>query len=72
VSILYLLASEGLDEFAELGGRHVVMIRAVFGNYRPQRASTQAVDVLNGEEAIRGYLTRFNPELASSVVEEKV
>jgi len=72
VSIFYLLASEGFNKLAELSRCHVVMIRAVFGNDRPQGAGAQAVDVVDGEKTVRGHLARFNPELAGGVVEEKV
>jgi hypothetical protein len=71
VSILYLLASEGFNKLAELGWRHVVMIRAVFGNDWPQGTGTQTVNMLYGEEAVGGHIARLDAELANSVVEEK-
>jgi len=47
------------------------MIGPVFGNDWSQRASTHAVDVLDGEKTVGGHLAWFNFELAGSLVEEK-
>jgi len=69
---LRFLAAKGFNQFAEFPWRHVVMVGLVFDDYRPQRTGTQAVDLLHGKKTVRGYLTRFNPELAYCLVEEKL
>jgi hypothetical protein len=69
--ILRFLAAKGLDKFTEFPGCHVMMIGPVYINDRSQRASTQAVNVFDGEKTVRGHSTRFNSELAGGLVEEK-
>ncbi len=47
------------------------MIGPVFRNDWSQRASTQAVDMLDREKTVRSRPARFHSELTSSLVEEK-
>jgi len=71
VDFLRSLAAQRLDQFADLSGRHVVMIRPVFPDYRPQGAGAQTVDVFDGEKTIRGDFAGVDPKLTHSLLEEK-
>jgi len=59
------------DESAQPARAHVVMARSVFSNYRSKCASSDAVHVFNGKEAILGHFTGLNPKLTGSLVEEQ-
>jgi hypothetical protein len=65
------LTAQGLDQFTELSGRHVVMIGPVFSNDRSQGAGAQTVDMFDGEQTVRRDFAGFDPKLTYSLFQEK-